>query len=150
LQKLAETCQRHGVAIVLITQGDSGAAEALAERAGMTLAHRANAVSLIRAFQSHRKVVAFVSDHAHAGAGFAASDLAIGLTRGDIEFPARADILVGDLAGVAAAIEAGGRRQWAVRDSTLLSILTNVAGVAGGFFAQSFGRLAINITSLAG
>jgi calcium-translocating P-type ATPase len=148
LQKLAETCQRHGVAIVLITQGDSGAAEALAERAGMTLAHRANAVSLIRAFQSHRKVVAFVSDHAHAGAGFAASDLAIGLTRGDIEFPARADILVGDLAGVAAAIEAGGRRQWAVRDSTLLSILTNVAGVAGGFFAQSFGRLAINITSL--
>jgi calcium-translocating P-type ATPase len=148
LHELVETCERHGVAIVLISQGESGAPEALAQRAGVMLAHQARAVPLIRAFQSHRKVVAFVSDHANAGAGFAASDLAIGLANGDIEFPARADVLVTDLAGLSAVIDAGGRRQRAVRDSTFLSILTNVAGIAGGFFVQSFGRLAINITSV--
>ncbi|HZA21341.1 MAG TPA: haloacid dehalogenase, partial [Dehalococcoidia bacterium] len=148
VRELVEVCEQHGVAVILLSEGDSVAAEALANRAGVMLAHRANAVSLIKALQSQRKVVAFVSDHANAGAGFAACDLAIGIANANIEFPARADVLVPDLTGVAAVIDAGSRRNRAVRDSTILSILTNVAGVVGGFFAQSFGRLAINITSV--
>src|SRR5919106_6344622 len=148
VRELVEVCEQHGVAVILLSEGDSVVAEALANRAGVMLAHGANAVSLIKALQSYRKVVAFVSDHANAGPGFAACDLAIGIANSNIEFPARADVLVPDLTGVAAVIDAGSRRNRAVRDSTFLSILTNVAGVVGGFFAQSFGRLAINITSV--
>ena len=48
-------------------------------------------------------------------------------------FPARADLLAADLGAVAAILEAGARRDVAVRDAVLLSAAANVFGAVWGF-----------------
>jgi cation-transporting P-type ATPase I len=79
-------------------------------------------------------MVALVSDSAHAAEGFGACDLAIGLVSGwSSHFPARADLLASDLGALAAIVEAGARREAAVRDSILLYMVANILGAVWGF-----------------
>jgi cation-transporting P-type ATPase I len=130
---LVEVCRRRGVEAVLL--GDSEqAARSVARRAGVLLLSAEDAVGTIRERQRNGKMVALVSDTARAAAGFAACDLGIGLTSGrGSNFPARADLLAPDLEAVIAIVEAGARREVAVRDSVLLSVAANVFGGVWGF-----------------
>src|SRR5713226_1633625 len=130
---LIELCQRYGVELGVLAGGNQIVTQALVHRAGLPLLADDDAVSVIRAKQKEGAIVAFVSDHAGASAGFKACDLAIGLSDGHSHLPARADLLSPDLYGVAAIIEAGARRDAAVRDSTGLSALSNVIGAVVGF-----------------
>ncbi len=68
--------------------------------------------------------------HFWAAAGFAACDLAIGMSDGHL--PARADLLVPDLRTLAAIIDTAARRNAAVLDSVGLSILSNIVGAVWG------------------
>jgi magnesium-transporting ATPase (P-type) len=150
---LVKACQRHGVKVGVLLGGDRAAAQAVARRAGVTLLPTDDALQVVRRGQEKGLLVALVSDSATAGEAFAACDLAIGLTSGRSgPFPARADVLAPDLLGVAAIIDAGARRQGAVRDAVLFSVLGNLAGAYWGWTARpgvERASLPTHLTSLA-
>jgi calcium-translocating P-type ATPase len=131
LDELLETCRRREVALELVEHCSPAVAE-LAGRVGVKVID-AEARDRIRELQSTGGVVAVLSDSAHAAQEFAECDLAIALTSGrGGRFGARADLLAADLTSVCAVIEAGVRRDAAVRDSVISSALSNVAGAAWG------------------
>jgi len=130
---LVRVCHQAGVEIVLVGREESRTAQAVAHRAKVSLQCTHDPVTTIQARQAQGATVAFVSDHAHAGAAFAACDLAIGVSSGRSgRFPARVDLLAPDLEAIAAIIETGARRKAAVRDAVALSMVSNVGGVAWG------------------
>jgi len=133
LQTLVATCQRLGVELALLSQGDELALRALAHRAHVVLLESDSALKIIAERQQQGELVAFVSDHAGAMAGFAACDLAIGLSDDRSRLPARADLLAPDLAAVAAILDAAAGRDAAVRDSVGLALVSNLSGIAWGF-----------------
>jgi cation-transporting P-type ATPase I len=97
--ELVEICEHRGVEITLL-DGGSAAARSVARRAGVTFQPSDAAAEAVRARQADGKMVALVSDSAHAAEGFGACDLAIGLVSGwSSHFPARADLLASDLGG---------------------------------------------------
>ncbi|MBO0790348.1 MAG: HAD-IC family P-type ATPase, partial [Ktedonobacteraceae bacterium] len=130
--ELAQMCERYGVELAVLAGGDQIAVQSFARRAHITLIDNDDAVNVIRARQLTGALVAFVSDHAGAAAGFETCDLAIGMTDGRSHLPVRADLLAPDLRTVAAIIEAAARREAAVRDAVGLSILSNAIGVVWG------------------
>ncbi|HXR64360.1 MAG TPA: haloacid dehalogenase, partial [Ktedonobacteraceae bacterium] len=132
VQTLVASCQRLGVELALLSQGNELALRELAHRARIALIESDSALTVIAQHQRKGELVAFVSDHAGAMAGFAACDLAIGMTDDRSRFPARADLLAPDLAAVTAILEAGARREASARDSVILSIASNLAGVFWG------------------
>jgi cation-transporting ATPase I len=134
---LVRACGRHDVQLAVLTGGDPTAAQEVAQRAEVPLISQADAVEVIRARQEKGARVAFLSDSPSAAAGFRACDLAIGITDGHSRFPAPAELLAPDLSAVAAIVEAGARRDAAVRDSVALSMLGNAAGAAWGFRRES-------------
>ncbi|MBA2443537.1 MAG: HAD-IC family P-type ATPase [Rubrobacter sp.] len=138
--ELVNACGHHGVEVGLLAAGDLAASREVARRAGVPLLPGGDAVEAVRARQEAGSVVAFVSDGAHAGAAFAACDLAVGLTEGGGPFPARADLLAPDLEAVAAVVEAGARREKAVRDSVLLSMAAAGFGAVWGLKAPGVER----------
>ncbi len=132
--RLVQACRRLGVRLEMLPAGAPLAARGVARRAGVALADSDDPVAVIRERQREGALVAFLSDSAHAAPGFADCDLAIGLSWGQHNrFPARADLLAPDLARVAAVVEAGARRERAVRDAVGFSAAANVAGVLAGF-----------------
>jgi calcium-translocating P-type ATPase len=147
VQELVETCRRCGVQVGLLPGGRPEAAAAIAQRAGVPLLAGHDPVAMIRAGQKRGARIAVVSDSAQAAPAFAACDLAIGLSSGRSGvFPARADLLAADLWGVIAIMDAGTRRDRAVRDGVFLSTLSNLAGAFWGFW----GRPGIERASQAG
>jgi cation-transporting P-type ATPase I len=133
IQELVQTCHHYGVELAVLSNGHQLAVEALAHRANVALLERDDAVEAIRAMQQNGAYVVFVSDNAGAAAGFAACDLAIGISNDRSHFPARADLLAPNLNAVAAIIEAATQREAAVRDSVGLSIVSNIVGAVLGF-----------------
>jgi len=146
LRDLIEVGERFGVTLELLPGGAPAAAQAIAWRAGVPLAQPGDSVAAIRAHQATGALVAFVSDSAEAAPAFAACDLAVGLAGGPgHDFPARADLLAPDLRGLEDLLEAGARREAAVRDGLRLSLLANGVGTLLGF---SQGRLGAERASL--
>jgi cation-transporting P-type ATPase I len=132
VRELLQICARHGVEVAAVPSDGSPAEQALAQRAGVELLHD-DALAAIRSRQETGAIVAFVSDSADAGAAFAACDLAVGLTPGPHgHFPARADLLAPDVACITAIVEAGARRELAVRDSVIFSAAANIFGAVWG------------------
>ncbi len=128
---LVAACRRHEVELGLIGCGE--AARAVAQRADVPLLDEDDAVAAVRARQENGAHVAVLSDSAHTAEAFDACDLAIGLTSGrSSRFPARADLLAPDLAGVVSIVEAGARREATARDSVGFSVLANIAGAIWG------------------
>ncbi len=124
---LVAACRRHEVELGLIGRGE--AARAIAQRADVPLLDEETAVAAVRARQENGARVAVLSDSAHTAEAFDACDLAIGLTSGrSSRFPARADLLAPDLAGVVSIIDAGAQREATARDSVGFSVLANIAG----------------------
>ncbi|WP_236600325.1 HAD-IC family P-type ATPase [Ktedonobacter sp. SOSP1-85] len=149
---LVQVCQRYGVEIGILAAGDQVAVEAFAKRAHVALFNQDDAPTIIRARQQQGGVVAFVSDHAAAAEGFAACDLAIGLSDGRSRLPARADLMAGDLRAVVAIIEASACRDAAVRDAVGFSLLSNLIGVFWGLRGLPALKIAsrgVHLTSLA-
>jgi magnesium-transporting ATPase (P-type) len=134
--ELFAACRRLGVKTRLLDAGAPYTAHAVARRAGVDLAAQADPVRAVHAEQLTGAVVALVSDHAEAAAGFAACDLAVGLAGGRGDFPARADVLAPDLRALIDLLEAGTRRDAAVRDGVMLAAAANAAGAVLGFNAS--------------
>jgi magnesium-transporting ATPase (P-type) len=130
--ELVQTCGRFGVAVEMLPAGFETAARGVAHRANVLLGPADSPVQAVRRRQGWGGTVAFVSDHANAAPAFEACDLAIALSSGRREFPARADLLAPDLRAVSDLLEAAARREQAVRDSVLLGIGANVAGTVLG------------------
>jgi cation-transporting ATPase I len=132
-QRLVQTCRRLSVRLEMLSAGAPVAAQAVARRAGVTLVDSADAVAVMGQHQQAGEIVAFVSDSAQAAAGFADCDLGIGLAPSPAgQFPARADLLALDLDAVAAVLEAGARRERAVRDGVWFSAAANLFGAVWG------------------
>jgi cation-transporting ATPase I len=129
---LVQTCRQHGVEVAILTAGNPMTAQAIARRTEMPLASSGSVLAEIRTRQARGAFVAFASDSASAAEAFDACDLGIALTDGRSHFPARADLLAPDLGAVAAIIEAGARREAAMRDSVGLSMLANAFGAIQG------------------
>ena len=132
ISELVEMCQRQHVEVGILTAGDQLVAQAVAKRAGISLIECSNTVDLIHTYQQEGLLVAFVSDYAGASAAFDACDLAIGLTNDRYRLPARADVLAPDLGTLSAIIDAGARRDLAVRDSVGFSVISNIIGIFWG------------------
>lgn len=147
--QLVDACRSHGVEVGLLPDGDPSATREVARRAGAPLLSGGDAAVAVRERQRSGKTVAVVSDGARAGAAFAACDLAVGLTE-DGPFPARADLLAPDMEAVAAVVEAGARREKAVRDSVLFSAAAGVAGAVWGLRGPGVERAAypVSVASL--
>ena len=129
---LVQTCRRYGVEPILRVDEDTPAAQAVARRLQLSLAVKSR-METINQRQAAGALVAFVSDTADAAEAFAACDLAVGLSSGRTSrFPARADLLASDLGGVTSIVEAGVRRDAAVRDSLALSFVSNIVGAVWG------------------
>ncbi|HET9014478.1 MAG TPA: HAD-IC family P-type ATPase [Thermomicrobiaceae bacterium] len=148
--ELVATCARHGVELGLLSRGDPEATSAVARRAGIPVVAEHHAVDAIRVRQRRGMVVAFASDNAEAAQGFDACDLAIGLNDRRSRLAARADLLVADLGGIGAIVEAGARRATAVRDSTVLSLASNAFGLVLGFRGAPGVQLALGGVYAAG
>ncbi|GHO85804.1 cation-translocating P-type ATPase [Dictyobacter formicarum] len=149
---LVAACQRVGVELALLSQGDELVLRGLAHRAHIALIESNSALKVIAERQKKGDLVAFASDNMAAMAGFAACDLAIGLSDERSRFLARADLLAPDLAAVAAIIEAGARREATVRDSIGLATISTIAGVIWGLRSMPEVRIAsriVYITALA-
>jgi cation transport ATPase len=132
--ELVRTCRRLGVSLEMLGGGAPAAAQEVARRAGVPLVVADDPVAAIRSRQQAGAHVAFVSDSAHAAPAFADCDLAVGLSWVQASrFPARADLLASNLKGVAAIVDAGERRDEAVRDGVVLSTLANAFGAVWGF-----------------
>jgi cation transport ATPase len=130
VKELVAVCKKHGVDIRMLSIGSSPlAAQAIANRTGVLILPAEDTMEAIRSKQGEGGHVAFVSDSAHAAEAFSACDLAIGLSEGRAHVPARADLIVNDLNGITAIIEAGAQHDKAVRDSTIVSMFSNVLGV---------------------
>lgn len=127
--ELIASCRSYGVSVQLLAFGHRPAAQAVADALGASLCFDQNSVELIRQRQAEGKRVAFVSDSAHAAAGFAACDLAIGVGDRASRFCARADLLASDLRTVSQLIETGRRRDLAVRDAAVLSAASATLGM---------------------
>jgi calcium-translocating P-type ATPase len=136
---LVETCQRLGVGLELLTSGTRPAAAVVGSRTGIPVTQSDDDVATIRRRQQSGAIVAFLSDHAEAAPAFAACDLAVGLVSGQGDFPARADVMAPDLKAVADVLEAGARREAAIRDAVRLSALANGAGAVLGLFQGAMG-----------
>ncbi len=130
--ELVQYCQQQGIELGVLTYGDQIAVQALARRARVGVIESEDAVEAIRTRQRDGKLVAFVSDTMSAAEAFAACDLAIGLTDDRYRLPARADLLAPDLRAIIAVLEATQRREKVVRDSVILSAISNVIGLFWG------------------
>lgn len=129
---LAMICARHGTVLAVLVDNDCPGSDAIARRADLPLIY-GDAVELIRARQSAGEVVGFASDSADAAPAFAASDLAIGFTTGrSSRFAARADLLAPDLRAITAIVDAGTRREQAIRDGVLAATAANLFGAVWG------------------
>jgi magnesium-transporting ATPase (P-type) len=149
-EMLATTCARLGVQLELLPRDDRAAARAIAARTRVLVAAEADAVATVRAHQGRRELVAVVSDNADAAPAFTACDLAIGISDGrGCHFPTRADVLAPDLRGVADLLEAAALRNRSIRDSMLLSCVSNVVGVVLGELASGQGHLGVERASRA-
>lgn len=128
---LARTAERLHVKIGVLADAESLTARDVAHRAGIPVIP-SEAVPAIRALQQKGAYVAFASDSSSAGSAFAACDMAIGVVDPRGQMLARADLLAPDLVAVAAILDAGARRDAAVRDSVGFSAITNGLGIAWG------------------
>ncbi len=127
--ELVETCRKYGVDIRMLSIGSNPVtAQAIANRTGVLILPAEDTMQAIRHKQAEGGRAAFVSDNAHAAEAFNACDLAIGLSVGRAYLSARADLIVHDLSGITAIIEAGAQHAKVVRDSTLVSLLSNGIG----------------------
>jgi E1-E2 ATPase/cation transport ATPase-like protein len=96
-------------------------------------------------------MVALVGDSARSAAAFERCDLAIGLSSGQSgSFPARADLLAPRLEAVAAIIQAGVRRDAAVRDGVIISAAANTCGAVWGALAAPPFRTGMRPAHVAG
>lgn len=145
--ELAQFCQRKGIALEVISSGDQVALQALARRAQVTLLE-SDALNTIRSWQQTGEIVAYVADHAGAAAGFAACDLAIGLSDDRAHLPARADILAPDIQTITTILETTIQRDAAARDATGMSILSNIVCATLGLRGLHIG-LSLAVSSIA-
>jgi cation-transporting ATPase I len=133
-EPLIEACRAHGVQIELATATPNSLTRRLADRCGVSMAP-APAVEEICRQQASGMRVAVVGDSVRSAAAFDRADLAIAVTSGvSGRFPARADLLAPTLETVAAVLDAGARRDAAVRDAVLISAAANLAGAAWGIW----------------
>jgi cation-transporting ATPase I len=130
VQELKQVCRQHRVDLGILAGGDQIAVRAFTRRTQISLIENDDVLNVIRTKQLTGASVAFVSDNAGAAAGFAACDLAIGVTDGRSHLPARTDLLVPNMQTVAAIIETASRRETTIRDSVGLSLVSNVIGAA--------------------
>jgi calcium-translocating P-type ATPase len=130
--ELVHACQRHKVKIALLPSHDAAAAQNVGRRTAIPVLVRDDLLRAVQVGQAAGASVAVVSDSPHAAAAFEACDLAIGLSDARSHFPARADVLAPHLDAVTAIIEAGVRREAAVRDAVLLSVVANGIGTVWG------------------
>jgi cation-transporting P-type ATPase I len=122
LRELRHTCERLGIELRIVTRG------ALATGYGLSADDR-DLLTQVRHCREAGRRVAVASDSAAAAAEFAEADLAVGLASGRSgRFSAQVDLLAPDLGALAAIVEAGARRERAVRDGSALALVGNAAG----------------------
>ncbi|MFT4040874.1 MAG: cation-transporting P-type ATPase, partial [Thermomicrobiales bacterium] len=132
VEALAEACAAHDIELGLVAGDSPHAAEAIIRRTGAAIHTFEAALPAITAVQERGGLVAVVADSVEAAAAFDLADLAVGLTDGRSEFPARADLLAPDLTAVAEVVAATTRRDTSVRNSVILAAIANLAGAAWG------------------
>jgi calcium-translocating P-type ATPase len=129
---LVEACHALSVRIELATRSATPSVRRIAERARTPLV-ASPAEDRVSYLHDEGWLVAVVGDSAKSAAAFDRCDLAIGLSSGKSgSFAARADLLAPRLEAAAAIIEAGARRDAAVRDGVLISAAANAGGAIWG------------------
>ena len=148
--ELAAACRRLGVELVLAHEGlTTSATCSLARAAGLKLL-RGPPAELVRRLTRSGKRVAFVTDSGADVEALTHTDLSMGLaTRLAVPFRPIVDVLVPDLATAGAVIEAGARRDVAVRDERLLSLAATGLGAAWTLAGQPNHHTATRLPNLA-
>ncbi len=136
VRELVAICQDAHVDLAMLPGDDELMARDVARRAGIALLSHDDAIHAIRSRQAQGDFVAFVSDGAHAAAGFDACDLAVGVTGAHSPLAARADLVVFEFGEVASIVRAGVERDRAARDSIGYSIAANLFGAIWGARSQ--------------
>ncbi len=138
------------VGVIMCNPRASAQARGVGARAGVQITNMFPLETVERLTRSGA-VVWCVGDSVDVEPALAASHFGIALWDGRRTFDARADALVPDIAGVADLLDIGLRRDRAVRDATLLSVLSNGVGAVGSLRPpQDLGAIAnlLNLTSM--
>ncbi|MGZ6641798.1 MAG: HAD-IC family P-type ATPase [Solirubrobacteraceae bacterium] len=147
---LTRMAARHDVRVELVSGAGTAAVRRLAARAAIPLV-LGSPEERVRALQHDGAIVAVVGDGTESAAAFERCDLAIGLTSGRRgRLLARADVLAPRLEVAVAIVDAGARRDDAVRDGTAISIAANVAGAAWGALRTPPFALAVRPAQIGG
>lgn len=129
---LLEAARDLDVRLELTARAATPWAERVAKRARIQLT-KTPVVDRISQLQADGYQVAIVGDSARSAAAFDRAQLAIALTSGvSGPFVARADLLAPGLDAVASILQAGARRDAAVRDALLISLAANAGGAGWG------------------
>ncbi|HEY6760696.1 MAG TPA: HAD-IC family P-type ATPase [Baekduia sp.] len=150
VDELVRAAARRDVRVEIVAASAAPVVRRLAVRAGLPLV-AGRAEERVRELQAGGKTVAVVGDGTDSGPAFEACDLAIGLTSGHRgRLAARADVLAPRLEVVGAIVEAGARRDLAVRDGAWISVGSNVAGAAWGILGRPPFALAVRPGQIGG
>ena len=129
---LLGACRALGVEVELTAGTPTPRISHLAERAGIQLVE-AQTSERVRQLRAAGSRVAVVGDSVRSALAFDRADLAIALTSGlSGPFAARADLLAPGVEAVTSILEAGARRDAAVRDGLLISVAANAGGATWG------------------
>lgn len=149
-QELVKKAAASQVSLIMCNPRASAQAMGVGARAGVPVT-TAFPLETVHRLTRSGPVVWFVGDSVDAGPAFSAGHFGIALWDGRRAFDARADVLVPDIVAVAELLDIGRRRDRAVRDATMLSVLSNVVGAGGSLRPQQDLapiQIALNLTSL--
>ncbi len=133
LASLLDVCARVGTRLLVRLPEEH--APAYLETIGVTRVTAADAVTLVRDLRARGEVVLYVADHGRAGPAFAAAHYSALLATIRQPVDVAVDALVPDFGALAALVDAGHRRDLAVRESVVLSLVANVLALGMGLGA---------------
>ena len=130
-RELVSRCRERGIRVLVRAAPETRLA--WLETVGVELLADDDPASAIAELQRAGQRVFYVADHLAHPSAFREADLAIGLQPNGVVLDYPVDVLASDLTAVTTLIDVGARRDRAVRDTTLVSLASNLAALALGF-----------------
>ena len=127
-QALLRRCREEGVSVTILVK--TAKSPHWLSGLPVNVVERGDPGSVIAALRQAGHIVYYVTDHTASPGAVVAADLSIGVQADGTLLDYPVDVIVRDLTSVEALIDIGTRRDRAVRDTTLVSLASNLAALA--------------------
>ena len=130
-RELVSRCRQQGIRVLV--RGAPDTRLTWLEMVGVEVLADSDPAATIAGLRRSGQRVFYVADHLGHPSAFREADLGIGLQPNGVVLDYPVDVLASDLAAVMTLLDIGERRDQAVRDTTLVSLASNLAALALGF-----------------